>query len=161
MKTLLIPAVLSLCLAACGGGGGSSPAPGGPTPTAPVTTPATTPVRTTVNTTATVASAPAVPSSAINMSSANVNVSSTGKMDMLVKYAGTANMTLNGSNLGAWISDNQAMGTVTVTGSANTVVFKPGATVSSLNVQPGNTVYLPAGSPIQVAGGATVLYYTN
>ncbi|MDB5961035.1 MAG: hypothetical protein JWP59_2329 [Massilia sp.] len=149
MKKILIPALLAALLSACGGGGSA----GGATPSAAAPA-AQTPIAPAV-----VTAPPETPSYTLSTPSANL---STDNTSALIKYAGTTNMALQGKGNKIWISDAQAMGTVTVTGSDNVIVFKPASTVASLTVSAGNTVYLPAGSPIKVEGsGATVNYYTK
>jgi hypothetical protein len=150
MKKILIPALLACLLSACGGGGSSA---GGATPSSAVPT-AQTPIAPAV-----ITAPPDTANYTLSTPSANL---STDNTSALIKYNGTANMALQGKNDKIWISDAQAMGTVTVTGSDNVIVFKPASTVASLTVSAGNTVYLPVGSPIKVEGsGATVNYYTK
>jgi hypothetical protein len=147
-KYLFVVGAIAVSLAGCGGGGSSSAPPAA----APVaTTPA--PI-----------SAPAISAKAVTVGAADTTVSGSGQ-DYLVKYSGTANLTVSGQIDNVWIADGQALGVAMISGTGNTVVFRPGSTVSTLNVgAAGNTIYLPVGSTIKVEGsgaaGTTVKFYT-
>lgn len=151
MTKLIISGLLAGLLAACGGGGGGSSATPVTSPTSPpITAPVDSPV-----------SAPPLTAQAVTLASSSNNVT-TDSMNMLIKSSGSTNLTLSGKNNNVWINEGQAVGTVSITGTSNTIVFMAGATVTSLTVGAGNTVYLPLGSAIKVEGtGATVKYYTK
>jgi len=143
MKNLVCAGIAAALLAACGGGGGSTSAASSQ---AGVT-------------------APAVSASASTVDAGNSTISGNAK-DYLIKFAGSGDVTITAQIANVWVAENQALGTLAVSGGMNTITFKAGATVKTLNVTgSGNTIYLPAGSPIVVQGTAaastTVKYYTS
>lgn len=109
-------------------------------------------------------SAPVISSTATTVGGSNLNINNSG-IEYLVKFNGTANITLSGSSNKVWIANNQAIGGFYLSGTSNIVVFGPGSSAMSLDVTgSGNTIYIPAGSSI-VAKGAiensnTVKIYT-
>lgn len=157
MKLMMSGAVAALLFAACGGGGdgrtSSNPAPALRTePGTPTEVPPGKPD--------TSVYAPPLDTHAITLSSPSVHLT-TDFVSMLVKVSGISNLDLTGNSNKVWISEAQAMGHIAVSGASNTVVMMRGATVDSLTVNAGNSVYLPFGSPIAVNGGATVKYYAD
>jgi hypothetical protein len=162
MKKAAIVAGCAITMGMLGGcgGGGSSSAP----PVLPPSSGSTTTVNT--GTTATVDSTlVAVDPSATTVGGTTVNWYGSAQK-LLVKFAGSVNLTVSGSANNIWIAEGQAVGIVDISGNANTIVFKPGVTVTSLTVTgSGNTLLLPAGSPIKIDGAGvnanTVKYYTQ
>jgi|GEM_PF-4499128 len=156
MKPTLSGAVAAILLAACGGGSDSSTPVHSPTPvrTQPGTPEADfPPAKPDMS-----VKAPPLDTHAITVSSPS-NHYTTDSVSMLVKNSGVSNLELTGNSNKVWISEGQAMNRIAVGGTSNTIVMMRGATVDSLTVSAGNTVYLPIGSAIDVLGGATVKYY--
>ena len=157
-KLMMSGALAAILLAACGGGGDSSTS-GNPAP----------PVRTEPGTPneeippvkpGTSVYAPPLDAHAMTLSSPSIHFT-TDALSMVIKVAGVSNLDLNGNGNKVWISEGQAMHEIAVSGASNMIVMMRGATVDSLTVSAGNTVYLPLGSPIVVDGGATVKYYAR
>ena len=158
MRPTLSGAVAAILLVACGGGSENSTLghsatpfrtqPGTPEAELPSAKPETS------------LKAPPLDTHAITLSSPS-NHYTTDSVSMLVKISGVANLELTGNSNKVWISEWQAMDHIAVSGASNTIVMMPGATVDSLTIGAGNTVYLPIGSTIVVVGGATVKYYVD
>src|SRR3569623_845599 len=75
--------------------------------------------------------------------------------DFQIRFGGTADVSISGSNNNVSFALNQSGGAVSVSGDGNTLIFRSGATVSSLTVSgKNNTVYLAEDSPIVVSGTA-------
>lgn len=154
MIRLLTAATLAATtLAACGGGEAPAPA------AVPVQTRAA-PGPLTPETDRTPVSAPLFDGLAMVMASPSLQLNVDG-LSLLVSSPVKSNLDLVGNRNKVWVSENQAMDRIAVSGTSNMIVMMNGAAVGSMIVGAGNTVYLPAGSPIDVGGsGATVIYYT-
>jgi hypothetical protein len=161
MKKFAIATAVMTLLAACGGGGSSATGSGtAPTSNAAPTTPGTT----TPAPSQTIVTAPVAPASALHLTANSYTEGSSGQTTV-VKFNNAANLTLSGQLANLWIDAVQPGGGVTISGKLNTLVFAPGldTTVTVTDTASGNTLYLPVGSAIKVAGAGaartTVLYY--
>jgi len=113
----------------------------------------------TVNGSATV-SAPAISVTATTLSGTSITISIAAQ-DYLIKFDGTADVTVNSSTDNVWISPNQATGNVRIAGDGNNVIFLPGASVANFLLSGlNNTIWVPAGSNLfasSLASGTNTL----
>lgn len=161
--TLALASLLSAC-----GGGADTPAtattaatatPATVTPT--VVTPA--PVTTPVSTSTTLAAMPAVAANAFKTSTGGTLTLGTNAQIMDVSFSGAANASISGQLNKLWIDAKTAGGTVTVDGTQNTIVFRPGVDTTVNVTGNANTFIMAEGSKIKITGtgaaSSTVQYY--
>ena len=163
MLKITISVLLAASLAACGGGANEQGVP--KSTVAPSSTLSSAVPSASSKASATpLVQAPPVSLLAPTFSGVSIRLTS-DRQEFLVKSAGTSSLELTGTSNAGWIADGQKMDSVSISGTLNTIVFRPEATASSLTVNAaGNTIYLPAGSPIKVEGAfaaqTTVYFYT-
>lgn len=162
-------AVASL-LTACGGGGSDRPATAAAAATSvapPAATPTSTPTQPTVPVTAPaspptqLASMP-VSTSTVKLSASSFTLNNDAQVSD-VTFTGAVNLTIKGQLNKLWIDAKAPGGAMTVDGTQNTVVFKPGVS-TVVNVSgSANTFIMQANSPITLTGSgvaaSTVQYY--
>ncbi|MFC5551340.1 hypothetical protein [Massilia aerilata] len=160
MKTLSVAAILTVLLAACGGGGSTGQ---------PVSTRAPTPppagVISQPGSKDQVVEAPAPPVTALKMSVGGNFTQGGSAQNAIVSFTGAANLTLSGRLDGIWLSASRSGGSVVVSGDLNTVVFMPGVDTTVTVTGSANTFYLPLDSTIKLEGSglasSTVRYYKS
>lgn len=163
MSKLTICLAMAASLAACGGGSGDAAIHAAPS-VEPVSSGTSTPPVSAPLVTQAPVLAPVMDSN-LFVINANATMTVTGNdREFAVKTHITSNLILKGNNNKGWLTDNQTFGVVTLDGSGNTIIFRPGTTASELVVNGANgTIYLPVSSPIRVTGTAaeitTVRYY--
>lgn len=147
MRKIMIGLIAAISVAACGGSSGDD--------------------RDTQNspTEGQTIAAPTISSKATPIGGSNLNMNTDGN-DYLVKFDGSANLTLSASFNNVWIADNQAIGSFYLSGSNNMIVFRPGSNVMSMKVTGrSNTIYIPTGANIVAAGvdknGNSMKFYTR
>ena len=106
---------------------------------------------------------PAVPANAVKVSVGASASQGANDQVMDLSFKAAVGLTISGQFNKVWVAAAAPGGNTTVTGSQNTIVFRPGAE-SAVNVSgSGNIFYLAQGSPIKIEGtGAavsTVTYY--
>jgi hypothetical protein len=141
----------AVLVTACGGGSGGTSASGtaAPSPVNPTTAP--------------LAAMPAVPANAVKFSVGASASQGASDQVMDLSFKAAVGLTISGQFNKVWVAAAAPGGNTTVTGSQNTIVFRPG-TETAVNVSGGgNVFYLAEGSPIKIEGtGAavsTVTYY--
>lgn len=168
-RNLLIFAVAGL-LAACGGGsdGPSTTATAASTTPSPVSTTTQPPAQTTtptnppVSTSAELASMPAVTAGAVKMGASSLTLGVNAQVyDMA--FSGAVKGDISGQLNKLWVDAKAGGGTMTVSGTQNTIVFRPGVDATVNVTGAANTFIMATGSTIKITGSgaaaSTIQYY--
>ena len=170
-RNLLIFAVAGL-LTACGGGSdgpsatttaanASTPAPA-PVSTTPPPAQRTTPTNPPVSTSAELASMPAVTAGAVKMGASSLTLGVNAQVyDM--SFSGAVKGDISGQLNKLWIDAKASGGTMTVSGTQNTIVFRPGVDATVNVTGAANTFIMATGSTIKIEGAgaaaSTIQHY--